>query len=76
MAYPRNGRRADASASTTIGPGRSTTVGAEDELDGIHDLGGRLGFGPVEREQNEPAFHERREALVYSFMGATIASGA
>ncbi len=76
MADPRNGRRADASASTTIGPGRSTRVGAEDELDGIHDLGGRLGFGPVEREQNEPAFHERWEARVFSFMAATFASGA
>ncbi len=58
------------------GPGRSTKVEAEDALDGIHDLGGKQGFGPVEREQNEPAFHERWEDRVFSFMEATSASGA
>jgi Nitrile hydratase beta subunit, N-terminal len=26
-------------------------------MDGVHDLGGMHGFGPVEREDNEPAFH-------------------
>lgn len=32
-------------------------------MDGIHDMGGMDGFGPVEREPNEPVFHadwERR----------------
>jgi nitrile hydratase len=32
-------------------------------VDGIHDLGGRQGFGPVVVEADEPAFHERWEAL-------------
>jgi nitrile hydratase beta subunit len=31
-------------------------------VDGIHDLGGRQGFGAVVVEQNEPVFHERWEA--------------
>ena len=26
-------------------------------MDGVHDLGGMHGFGPVEREENEPPFH-------------------
>jgi nitrile hydratase len=25
-------------------------------MDGVHDLGGMQGFGPVEREANEPPF--------------------
>ncbi|MEX1107325.1 MAG: nitrile hydratase subunit beta, partial [Dongiaceae bacterium] len=32
-------------------------------MDGIHDMGGMHGFGPIEREMNEPPFHadwERR----------------
>ena len=45
-------------------------------MDGIHDLGGKQGFGPVERAPNEPAFRERWEARVFSFMTATFASGA
>jgi nitrile hydratase len=35
-------------------------------VDGIHDLGGRQGFGRVVVEPNEPAFHERWEALARS----------
>ena len=26
-------------------------------MDGIHDMGGMHGFGPIEREENEPLFH-------------------
>jgi nitrile hydratase len=26
-------------------------------MDGVHDLGGMQGFGPVEREADEPVFH-------------------
>jgi nitrile hydratase len=33
------------------------------QVDGIHDLGGRLGFGPVQVEPDEPVFHQRWEAL-------------
>jgi nitrile hydratase beta subunit len=31
-------------------------------VNGIHDLGGMQGFGPVEPEPNEPPFHSRWEA--------------
>lgn len=45
-------------------------------MDGIHDLGGRAGFGPVERDADEPAFHERWEARVFAMIGAAAAAGA
>jgi len=34
-------------------------------VDGIHDLGGRQGFGPVEAEADEPPFHEPWEGRVH-----------
>jgi nitrile hydratase beta subunit len=37
-------------------------------VDGIHDLGGRQGFGAVVVEPNEPPFHERWEALARALM--------
>src|SRR5262245_28014343 len=40
-------------------------------MDGVHDLGGMHGFGPVEREENEPPFHGRWEAAVVAIMRAT-----
>ncbi len=43
-------------------------------MNGIHDLGGMHGFGPVVREENEPVFHadwERRTfGVVNLAMGA------
>jgi nitrile hydratase len=33
-------------------------------MDGVHDLGGMHGFGPVEREADEPVFHAPWEAAV------------
>ena len=33
-------------------------------MNGVHDLGGMHGFGPVEREENEPLFHAAWEARV------------
>jgi len=39
-------------------------------MDGIHDLGGMQGFGPVEREPNEPVFHAAWEAAVLAMMRA------
>ena len=33
-------------------------------MDGVHDLGGMHGFGPVEREPDEPVFHAPWEAGV------------
>ena len=36
-------------------------------MDGIHDLGGRAGFGPVRSEPaSAPAFHARWEAVVFA----------
>lgn len=33
-------------------------------MNGVHDLGGMHGFGPVEQEANEPVFHARWEAAM------------
>jgi nitrile hydratase beta subunit len=43
-------------------------------VNGAHDMGGMHGFGPVEPEPNEPAFHaewERRAFALTVAMGAT-----
>jgi len=32
---------------------------------GVHDLGGKQGFGPIEREAGEPPFHEPWEGRVH-----------
>lgn len=45
-------------------------------MDGIHDLGGKHGYGKVQREEEEPAFHGRWEAAVFSFVAASIRAGA
>lgn len=37
-------------------------------MNGIHDMGGLHGFGPVEVESNEPVFHERWEARVFGIV--------
>lgn len=44
-------------------------------MNGIHDLGGMHGFGPVEPEANEPPFHARWEAAVVAIMRATRGAG-
>ena len=44
-------------------------------MDGIHDLGGRQGFGKVEPEVDEPVFHERWEAGIYTIVHRMIAEG-
>jgi nitrile hydratase subunit beta len=33
-------------------------------LNGVHDMGGMHGFGPIEREENEPVFHAEWEGHV------------
>jgi hypothetical protein len=35
-------------------------------VDGIHDLGGMQGFGPVGHSPAEPAFHDRWEAVAFA----------
>ena len=41
-------------------------------MDGVHDLGGVNGFGPVEIEVGEPVWHESWEPIAYAaiFVGA------
>lgn len=45
-------------------------------MDGIHDLGGRQGFGRVVPEADEPVFHARWEAGVFAMLRAATAAGA
>ena len=44
-------------------------------MDGVHDLGGMQGFGPVEREAGEPPFHAPWEAAVLAMMRAAGSRG-
>ncbi len=44
-------------------------------MDGIHDLGGMQGFGPVEMEPDEPTFHERWEGRVFGMTGIASLKG-
>lgn len=39
-------------------------------MNGIHDMGGLHGFGPVQVEPDEPVFHSRWEARVYAMTQA------
>jgi nitrile hydratase subunit beta len=34
-------------------------------LNGVHDIGGMEGFGPIQRETDEPVFHEAWESRVF-----------
>lgn len=44
-------------------------------MDGIHDLGGREGFGPVEVEDDEPVFHHEWERRVWGLTMGTFVMG-
>ena len=35
-------------------------------MNGVHDMGGFQGMGPVQREQNEPVFHSPWEGRIYA----------
>jgi nitrile hydratase subunit beta len=41
-------------------------------VDGIHDLGGMQGFGPVEVEPDEPVFHEPWEGRTFALTSAVV----
>lgn len=41
-------------------------------MDGVHDMGGMHGFGPVQREENEPVFHDPWEGRVYALGSAMV----
>src|SRR5438309_1163235 len=46
-------------------------------MDGVHDLGGRDGMGPVVVEHDEPVYHEAWERRVFGLAGAALgAAGA
>ncbi len=44
-------------------------------MNGIHDMGGMDGFGPIEREADEPVFHEPWEGRVRALSRACGAWG-
>lgn len=44
-------------------------------MNGVHDLGGMHGFGPIEREVNEPTFHAAWEARVLALQRLTVGQG-
>lgn len=44
-------------------------------MNGVHDLGGMDGFGPVRREPGEPIFHEPWERRVFGMLLVTMAQG-
>lgn len=44
-------------------------------MNGIHDLGGMHGLGPIAAETNEPVFHADWERRVFGVMIATFAGG-
>ena len=45
-------------------------------MDGVHDLGGKPGYGRVAAQADEPVFQARWEAAVFAMMRATAAAGA
>jgi nitrile hydratase subunit beta len=44
------------------------------DVDGVHDLGGMHGFGPVPIEADEPLFHEPWEGRVWRMLGVVMGS--
>ncbi|MGR8920969.1 MAG: nitrile hydratase subunit beta [Gammaproteobacteria bacterium] len=44
-------------------------------MNGIHDLGGMHGFGPIDPEQDEPLFHAEWEKRVFGLFAPMAASG-
>jgi len=44
-------------------------------MNGIHDLGGMHGLGPVMAEQNEPVFHHAWEKRVFGMFLPIFATG-
>lgn len=44
-------------------------------MNGVHDLGGMHGMGPIDPEPNEPVFHEDWERTVFGLFVTTFAGG-
>ncbi|MBO6558151.1 MAG: nitrile hydratase subunit beta [Pseudomonadales bacterium] len=45
-------------------------------MDGVHDLGGKPGFGKVDKTGEDEVFHERWEGAVFTMVGAGSVAGA
>ena len=43
-------------------------------MNGVHDMGGMHGFGPVVREEDEPVFHAEWEARIFGINALTISN--
>lgn len=41
-------------------------------MNGVHDMGGMHGFGPIVVERDEPVYHEKWEAHVHAMMRRTV----
>jgi nitrile hydratase len=44
-------------------------------MNGVHDLGGTHGHGPINPQPNEPVFHEPWEKRAFAMFFATFAGG-
>ena len=44
-------------------------------MNGVHDMGGMHGMGPIQEEKSEPVFHQRWEGRVFALRRATAAWG-
>ena len=44
-------------------------------MNGVHDMGGMHGMGPIEHEKNEPVFHAVWESRIYALTRALRAGG-
>jgi len=44
-------------------------------MNGVHDMGGMQGFGPIQPEANEPVFHAPWEARVIAMRRVLVATG-
>lgn len=44
-------------------------------MNGVHDIGGMDGIGPIEAEADEPVFHEDWERRMFALMLACFAGG-
>jgi nitrile hydratase subunit beta len=44
-------------------------------MNGVHDLGGMHGMGPIDPEKDEPVFHAEWERRAFGVMMATFAGG-
>jgi nitrile hydratase len=56
-------------------PAGAAGFGGRRGVNGVHDMGGMHGFGPVVREENEPVFHADWERHVYAMSRATRTQG-